>query len=111
MVDRRVAIDLDTICQPLSRPTRRVQIEDLATGPASVTELAESRDICLAAVSKHLQVLENAGLIEVEQDGRVRQCQLEATPLSVAFGWLTQYRVFWDDRLDALADHLENEGQ
>ncbi|ELY95466.1 ArsR/SmtB family transcription factor [Natrialba taiwanensis] len=111
MVDQRAAADLDAIFQALSHPTRRALIEDLATGPASVTELAEPHDISLAAVSKHLQVLEDAGLIEVEQDGRVRQCQLEAEPLSVAFGWLTQYRVFWDDRLDALGDHLENEGQ
>ncbi|ELY97607.1 ArsR family transcriptional regulator [Natrialba chahannaoensis JCM 10990] len=100
---------LDAIFQALSNPTRRALIEELATGPANVTELAEPHDMSLAAVSKHLQVLADAGLIEVEQDGRVRQCHLEAAPLSVAFSWLTQYRVFWEDRLDALADHLEHE--
>lgn len=112
MVDQRVADeDLDAIFQALSHPTRRALLERLAAGPANVTELAEPHDVSLAAVSKHLQVLEDAGLVEVEQDGRVRQCHLEAAPLSAAFGWLTQYRVFWEDRLDALADHLENEVQ
>ncbi|WP_247003413.1 ArsR/SmtB family transcription factor [Halosolutus gelatinilyticus] len=101
--------DLDAIFGALAHPTRRALVEQLAAGPASVGELAEPHDVSLAAVSKHLQVLEDAGLIEVEKDGRIRRCYLDAAPLSEAFGWLTRYRVFWDDRFDALADHLETE--
>ena len=103
--------DLDAIFGALSHPTRRALIEQLAGGPERVGDLAEPHDMSLAAVSKHLQVLEDAGLIEVEQDGRVRRCHLEAAPLSDAFGWLTRYRVFWEDRFDALAAHLEEEDQ
>lgn len=102
-------LDLDAIFQALAHPTRRQLIEQVASGPKSVGELAEPHDVSLAAISKHLHVLEDAGLIEFERDGRVRRCHLDARPLSAAFGWLTRYRVFWEDRLDALADHLENE--
>lgn len=112
MVEQRPADpDLDAIFQALSHPTRRALIEQLAGGPASVTELAEPHDVSLAAISKHLAVLEDAGLIDVETDGRVRRSHLNAAPLSAAFGWLTRYRVFWEDRLDALADHLEDADQ
>lgn len=103
--------DLDAIFQALSHPTRRALIEQLAGGPANVSALAASHDMSLAAVSKHLQVLEEAGLIEVEPEGRVRRCHLDGTPLSAAFGWLTRYRIFWEDRFDALEDHLEQEHQ
>lgn len=103
--------DLDAIFHALAHPIRRAVIEQLADGPESVSELAEPHDVSLAAVSKHLRVLEDAGLLEVEQDGRVRRCHLDAAPLSDAFGWLTRYRVFWEDRFDALADHLEEEDQ
>ncbi|WP_255168241.1 ArsR/SmtB family transcription factor [Natrononativus amylolyticus] len=112
MVERQAnEPDLDAIFGALAHPTRRALLEQLAAGPASVGDLADPHDVSLAAVSKHLQVLEDAGLIEVEKDGRVRRCHLEAAPLSAAFGWLTRYRVFWEDRLDALAIHLENEDQ
>lgn len=103
--------DLDAIFGALSHPTRRALIEQLAGGTKRVGDLAEPHDVSLAAVSKHLQVLQDAGLIEVEQDGRVRRCHLEATPLSEAFGWLTRYRIFWEDRFDALEDHLEETDQ
>lgn len=102
-------LDLDAIFQALAHPTRRALIEQLADGPESVGDLAEPHEISLAAVSKHLRVLEDAGLLAVEEDGRVRRCHLDAAPLGAAFGWLTRYRVFWEDRLDALADHLEKE--
>jgi DNA-binding transcriptional ArsR family regulator len=103
--------DLDAIFGALAHPTRRELIEQLAGGPESVGDLAEPHDVSLAAVSKHLHVLEEAGLVEIETDGRVRRCHLEAAPLSDAFGWLTRYRVFWEDRFDALSDHLENDAQ
>lgn len=101
--------DLDEIFGALAHPTRRALIKQLAGGPESVGDLAEPHDMSLAGVSKHLQVLEDAGLLEVEKDGRVRRCHLDAAPLSDAFGWLTQYRVFWEDRFNALADHLEED--
>lgn len=104
-------LDLDAIFQALAHPTRRALLEQLAAEPQSVSDLAEPYDVSLAAVSKHLRVLEDAGLIEVEKDGRVRRCHLNAAPLSAAFGWLTRYRVFWEDRLDSLAHHLETEDQ
>ncbi|MFC4440191.1 MULTISPECIES: ArsR/SmtB family transcription factor [Natrialbaceae] len=103
--------DLDAIFGALANPTRRALIEQLAGNSESVGDLAEPHDMSLAAVSKHLQVLEDAGLIEVEKDGRVRRCRLDAAPLSDAFGWLTRYRIFWEDRLDALEDHLEEDDQ
>ncbi|WP_227356340.1 ArsR/SmtB family transcription factor [Haladaptatus salinisoli] len=103
--------DLDAIFKALAHPTRRALIEQMAAEPKSVSELAEPHDVSLAAISKHLRVLEEAGLIEVEEDGRVRRCYLDAAPLSAAFGWLTRYRVLWEDRLDSLANHLEIEDQ
>ncbi len=102
-------LDLDAIFQALAHPIRRAALEQVADGPKSVSELAAPHDVSLAAVSKHLRVLEDAGLLAVEQDGRVRRCHLAAAPLSEAFGWLTRYRVFWEDRFDALEDHLEED--
>jgi DNA-binding transcriptional ArsR family regulator len=104
-------LDLDVVFQALSHPIRRSILEQLTDGPESVGDLAEPHDVSLPAVSKHLRVLEDAGLINVEKDGLVRRCHLDAVPLSAAFGWLTQYRIFWEDRLTALADHLEDEDQ
>ncbi|WP_331236384.1 ArsR/SmtB family transcription factor [Natronorarus salvus] len=102
-------VDLDAVFRALAHPIRRDLLERLAGGPERVGTLAEPYDVSLAAVSKHLSVLEDVGLVEVEKDGRARRCHLDAAPLSAAFGWLTRYRVFWEDRLDALADHLETE--
>lgn len=101
--------DLDAIFHALAHPTRRALVEQLAGGPQSVGDLAEPHEVSLAAVSKHLRVLEDAGLLAVEPDGRVRRCHLDAAPLGAAFGWLIRYRVFWEDRFDALAIHLESE--
>lgn len=102
-------LDLDAVFKALAHSIRRDILEQLADGPESVGDLAEPHDVSLAAVSKHLHVLEEAGLVEFEKDGRVRRCHLDAAPLSAAFGWLTRYRVLWEDRLDALATHLEAE--
>lgn len=103
--------DLDAIFQALAHPIRREVLEQLADGPETVSELANPHEVSLAAVSKHLRVLEDAGLIESERDGRVRRCHLETAPLSAAFGWLTRYRVFWEDQFDSLANHLENKDE
>jgi DNA-binding transcriptional ArsR family regulator len=108
MVNRaKVAPDLDAIFAALAHPIRRAIIEQLSGHDATVTELAEPHEVSLPAISKHLRVLEEAGLLRVEPEGRVRRCQIDAAPLSEAFGWLTRYRVLWDDRFARLAKHLE----
>ena len=101
------AMDLDDVFAALAHPIRRAIIEQLSGGDATVSELAKPHDVSLPAISRHLRVLEDAGLIEVEPEGRVHRCQLDAAPLSAAFGWLTQYRVLWEDRFARLAKHVE----
>jgi len=108
MVNRPAAsLDLDAVFAALAHPIRRAIVEQLAGGDASVGELAEPHRVSLPAISRHLRVLEDAGLLKVEPEGRVRRCQLDAAPLSVAFGWLTRYRVLWEDRFVRLAEHLQ----
>jgi DNA-binding transcriptional ArsR family regulator len=102
-----VALDLDAVFAALSHPIRRAMLEQLAGGDATVGELARPHGVSLPAISRHLRVLERAGLLKEEPDGRVRRCQIEAAPLSAAFGWLTRYRVLWEDRFARLAEHLE----
>lgn len=97
---------LDTVFSALADPTRRAIVLRLAEGEASVSELAAPFDVSLPAVTKHLAVLERAGLLEHRKQGRVRRCRLVASPLKVADDWLSTYRVFWDRRLDSLAEHL-----
>jgi len=99
--------DLDAIFAALAHPIRRAILEQLSGGDATVGDLAEPHRVSLPAISRHLRVLERAGLIEVEPEGRVRRCRIDAAPLSAAFGWLTRYRVLWEDRFDRLAKHLE----
>jgi DNA-binding transcriptional ArsR family regulator len=103
--ERRV--DLDAVFAALAHPIRRAIVARLAEGECSVGDLAAPHDVSLPAVSRHLRVLEEAGLLEQTPDGRVRRCALNARPLSAAFGWIVQYRLFWEDALDALAKHLE----
>ena len=100
--------DLDAIFAALAHPIRRAILEQLSAGDANVGELAEPHKVSLPAISRHLRVLEGAGLIEVEPEGRVHRCQIAAAPLSEAFGWLTRYRVLWEDRFDRLADFVED---
>lgn len=100
-------LDLDSVFTALAHPIRRAIIERLSAGEATVKDLAAPHAVSLPAVSKHLRVLEAAGLLRQEPDGRVRRCTLDAAPLQAAFGWLTRYRVFWEDRFDALARHLD----
>lgn len=108
MVKRNAAaLNLDAVFAALAHPTRRAILEQLAGGDATVGELAEPHKVSLPAISRHLRVLEDAGLIQVEAEGRVHRCQIDAAPLSAAFGWLTRYRVLWEDRFDRLAKHLE----
>lgn len=96
------AATLDRTFSALADPTRRAILARLRTGAATVGEIAEPFDVSLAAVSKHLQVLERAGLIHREAKGRERRCHLDARPLEAAAGWTTSYQRFWEGRLDAL---------
>jgi DNA-binding transcriptional ArsR family regulator len=91
----------------LADPTRRGILARLATGDATVKELAEPYEMSLAAVSKHLKVLENAGLITRGRESQWRPCHLQAAPLKAAYEWLESYQRFWDRSLDALAGHLK----
>ncbi|APR77775.1 Transcriptional regulator, ArsR family protein [Minicystis rosea] len=91
----------------LADPTRRGILSRLATGDATVKELAAPYDMSLAAVSKHLKVLESAGLISRGRDAQWRPCHLEAKPLQAVSDWLEDYRRFWDHSLDSLADYLK----
>ena len=108
MVNRHgAATDLDAIFASLAHPIRRTILEQLSGGDATVSELAEPHKVSAPAISRHLRVLEEAGLIEVEPEGRVHRIQIAAAPLRAAFGWLTRYRVLWEDRFDRLAEHVE----
>ena len=100
---------LDIVFSALADPTRRAILARLAEGESSVGELAEPFDISLPAISRHLRVLRNAGLVLRHKDGRVRRCALDAAPLKAASDWVETYRRFWDDQFDALAEYLERE--
>jgi DNA-binding transcriptional ArsR family regulator len=98
---------LNEIFGALADPTRRAILARLALGETSVGELAEPFEMSLPAVSKHLGVLETAGLVQREKQGRVRRCQLDSRPLEAAAGWIEDYRRFWESQLDSLARYLE----
>ncbi|HXP06387.1 MAG TPA: metalloregulator ArsR/SmtB family transcription factor [Stellaceae bacterium] len=90
----------------LADPTRRAILARLSLGEASVTELAEPFAMSLPAVSKHLKVLERAGLISRSREAQWRPCRLAPEPLKDATDWLAEFRRFWDESLDRLAEHL-----
>jgi DNA-binding transcriptional ArsR family regulator len=91
----------------LADPTRRRILAHLARGDKCVTHLARPHAMSLPAVSKHLRVLEKAGLLRRRRYGRVHEIQLEAKPLRQAAQWVEEYRKFWEGSLDRLADYLE----
>jgi len=99
---------LSTTFAALSDPTRRAILARLAAGEASVTELAEPFKISLPAISKHLKVLERAGLIARGREAQWRPCRLEAGPLKGAADWLERYRRFWEQGFDRLEDYLKD---
>lgn len=102
-----MAIDrLSSIFSALADPTRRAILARLALGALSVTELAEPFEMTLPGISKHLKVLEKAGLISRGRDAQWRPCQLEAAPLKDAAAWIDEYRRFWEASLDRLNDYL-----
>jgi len=101
---------LDATFAALADPTRRAILARLASGEASVKELARPFAISQPAISKHLRVLERAGLISRSRDAQRRPCRIEAKPLAEANGWLETYRRLWEgnfQRLDALLDELK----
>ena len=92
----------------LADPTRRAMLERLSTEALPVTVLAEPFEVSLPAISKQLRVLERAGLVTQERDGRVRRCRLQTAPMQHAVRWIEQYRRFWDQQLESLASYLED---
>jgi DNA-binding transcriptional ArsR family regulator len=99
--------NLDAVFSALGDPTRRRILIRLASGPASVGELAEPFAMTLPAVSKHLRVLERAGLLRREREGWYHRCYFEAAPLERAASFLARYQPFWEHTLDALARYVE----
>lgn len=93
---------LDVTFSALSDPTRRAIVERLTRGDASVGELAEPFDMSLPAISKHLTVLQRAGLVEQTREGRTRRCRLVDEPMREALEWIASYGRFWEGRLDSL---------
>lgn len=99
---------MDRTLAALADPTRRAILARLTDGSARVTEVAAPFEMSLNAVSKHLKVLETAGLVRREVRGREHWLAFDGTPLSAAGEWIDRYRRFWEGRLDALADFLRN---
>jgi DNA-binding transcriptional ArsR family regulator len=97
---------LSVVFAALADPTRRAIIARLADGDATVSELAEPFSISLPAISRHLKVLERAGLISRSRSGQWRSSTLEAAPLKAATDWMERYRVFWEASFDRLDAHL-----
>ncbi len=97
---------VSTVFAALADPTRRAILTRLATGDATVNELAEPFPMSLQAVSKHLGVLERAGLIVRTRDAQWRRCKLDPTPLREVAEWVEQYRRFWEERYDTLDAYL-----
>lgn len=90
----------------LADPTRRAMLKRLTAGPATVTELAEPFKISMPAISRHLQVLERAGLIERGREAQWRPAQLKAEPLKEVSQWLEQYRMYWEESFDRLEEYI-----
>src|SRR5271167_188003 len=97
---------LNATFSALADPTRRAILARLASGETSVSELAEPFEMSMPAISKHLKVLQRAGLIERGREAQWRPCRLAAGPLKDASDWLEHYRRFWEDAFDRLEDYL-----
>ena len=101
---------MNSVFHALGDTTRRKMLRDLARGERTVSELAEPYAMSLAAASKHIRVLEHAGLIRREVRGRTHVCRLDPGPLASAYEWLGTYERFWTSRLDELEQMLGDEG-
>jgi DNA-binding transcriptional ArsR family regulator len=104
-----VVDELSSTFSALADPTRRAILERLADGDATVNELAEPFPVSVQAISKHLKVLEHAGLITRGRSAQQRPARLHARPLAGATGWLERYRVHWGDSFDRLDEHLQRQ--
>ncbi|HTX81474.1 MAG TPA: metalloregulator ArsR/SmtB family transcription factor [Streptosporangiaceae bacterium] len=104
------AADLDRVFQALADPGRRLMVERLSRGPASVSELASPLRISLAAVVQHVQVLEASGLVSSQKIGRTRTCRINPAALRSAESWIAERRSLWERRLDRLGDFLSDTG-
>jgi DNA-binding transcriptional ArsR family regulator len=98
--------DLDATFNALADSTRRAILVRLSTGEATVNELAEPFDLTLQAVSKHIKVLEHCGLVSRRREAQTRPCHLETERLDAAVDWIDEQRAAWNDRFDALGEHL-----
>ena len=98
---------LDATFAALSDETRRRILAQLTHGEAKLSDLAKPFEMSLTAVSKHVRVLSNAGLVQMEKRGRTRHCRLDASALKQASEWLADYRTFWRQRFENLAQHLD----
>jgi len=99
-------LDLDSVFHALADPGRRLMLERLGQGPASVSELGKSLPMTLAAVVQHVQVLEASGLVRTQKLGRTRMCSLNLVPLQSAERWISERRAFVERRLDRLGQYL-----
>ena len=97
---------LDLVFQALADPSRRIMVDRLTRGPASVSELARPLAMSLPAVVQHVAVLELSGLVRSEKVGRVRTCHIQPVALRTAEGWINERRTSWERRLDRLGDFL-----
>lgn len=102
---------LDLMFQALADPARRMMVERLSRGSASVSELAEPLDMSLSAVMQHLHLLEASGLVRSEKVGRVRTCRIEPKALSMAESWISARRSTWERRLDRLGEFLAEQSK
>ena len=109
MVDYMTS-SLDGVFHALSDPTRRAMLRALAGGERNIGELAQPFAMSFAAASKHVKVLESAGLLRRRIEGRSHRCAINAAPLATAEEWLRFYENFWNDQLDALEAELRKEG-
>jgi DNA-binding transcriptional ArsR family regulator len=98
--------DLDSVFRALADPGRRIMVERLTLGPATVTELGQPLDMSLTAVLQHVQVLEACGLVRSRKTGRTRTCRIDPAVLRSAEAWISQRRAMVEQRLDRLADYL-----
>src|ERR1700685_4819012 len=99
-------IDLDRTFRALADKSRRIMVERLTSGPASVSELAVPLEMSLAAVVQHVQVLEACGVVKTQKDGRTRTCRIEPAAMTAAERWIADRRRGWEARLDRLGDIL-----
>ncbi|GAB5459414.1 MAG: metalloregulator ArsR/SmtB family transcription factor [Henriciella sp.] len=103
--------NLDQTFSALSDATRRAILARLVSGEVALSELAAPFEMSQTAVSKHVRMLSEAGLVEVTKRGRTRYCALRAAPMKAATDWLSDYQRFWSDQFDALANYIEGNPQ